>query len=367
MNPLPRILGMALLLVLAALLAVLIAPAWSRARATIPTPATSTTSDSTSTSSATATATPTVAPASTPPTATARISALPQRTALLLAFLAFILAVVLVFSLALRPAQAAHSKPPFAVARSEMNTLAKLAESSVAQGAELSRERDVRRRAEEDAQLKQQLLAQALQEKIRLGRDLHDGIIQSLYAVGLTIEAVRALVKSDPAEADRRLERTRSAINDTIRDVRAYIVGLAPENLRRAGFAQAIEALITELQAGRDARFDIKIDDEAAALLTTDQSLQTLQIAREAVSNALRHGHASLVTVRVHKSDREVCLLVQDNGAGFDPAALRERGHGLGNMQARAEAVGAELRVTSRPGEGARVVALVPILQPAAI
>src|SRR5204862_3939142 len=114
-----------------------------------------------------------------------------------------------------------------------------------------------------------------------------------------------------------------------------------PENLRRAGFAHAVSALAGELRAGRDAQFDITIDHDAAALLTPEQSIEALQIAREAVSNALRHGHATVVTLRMHKSERELCLLVQDNGAGFDAARSADGGHGLGNMRARAERLGA--------------------------
>src|SRR6185436_2354102 len=143
------------------------------------------------------------------------------------------------------------TKPPLRAARTEMDTLTKLAESSAAQGEELSRERDVRRRAEEDASLKQQLLTQSLDEKIRLGRDLHDGIIQSLYAAGLTLETVRAIVKTNPDEAERQLEQTRANLNDAIRDVRAYISGLTPEKLRRAGFAHGLRAMLSELQSGR--------------------------------------------------------------------------------------------------------------------
>ena len=347
MHSLPRILGMGLLVVLAALVALLAMPAWRGLHPSAP-------------SQRTATVDAATPPPS--PGATARLAALPPRLALALALVAFALAVTLIFSLAFRRGRSVDSAPPYATARSEIKTLAKLAETSVAQGAELTRERDVRRRAEEDAQLKQQLLTQSVDEKIRIGRDLHDGIIQSLYAMGLTLESVRALVKSDPDEADRRLEQTRAGLNETIRDVRAYITGLAPENLRRGGFSHALGALLLDLQAGRDARFDIKIDDEAAAMLSAEQSLQALQIAREAVSNALRHGGASVVTLRVHKSDQEVCLLIQDNGAGFNSAARRDGGDGLVNMQARAEQLGATLRVTSRPGEGARVLATLPVL-----
>lgn len=355
MLPLPRLLAMALLVVLAALLAILAVPAWSRAR-----------SDA---AGATRSSPAPEPPASSPAVVSSsahKTAPLVQRTALILAAIACGLCVVLVFTLARGPSPAA-SQVPFGSARSDMTALTRLAQTSAAQGAELSRERDVRRRAEEDAQLKQRLLAQSLEEKIRIGRDLHDGIIQSLYAVGLTIESVRALVQNDPAEAGRRLERTRAAINDTIRDVRAYITGLAPENLRRVGFSHALEAQLAELRGDRATRFEFKIDNETASLLTTDQSVQVLQIAREAVSNALRHGGASLVTLRMHTSDREICLLVQDDGTGFDPAARRESGHGLNNLSARAAGIGAQLRVESQPGHGTRVIATLPILEPAAV
>jgi signal transduction histidine kinase len=346
----PRILGMGLLVVLASLVALLAASAWRDVRPV-----------STAGEIRAATSSGPEAPAA---PSTARLTAITTRMALALSLTAFGLAVLLAFSLTMRSPGRLDTRQPFAATRSEVSTLASLAKTSVAQGEELSRERDVRRRAEEDAQLKQQLLTQSLDEKIRLGQDLHDGIIQSLYAVGLTLESVRELVKQDPAEADRRLEKTRAGLNDTIREVRAYITGLAPENLRRSGFAHALEALLVELGAGRNARFDVQIDGDAAALLSPDQSLHALQIAREAVSNALRHGGASVVTLKMHKSEREVCLLIQDNGRGFNPGRARDGGHGLLNMQARARSLGATLNVTSHPAEGARVLATLPILHP---
>lgn len=350
MNLLPRSLAMALFVVLAALVGLLIAPVWRGLQ-------------SGHAGEKPASVAPTTLAGATD-AATARAINFTQRAALTLAATGLALAVALVLIQALRPMRGGEPPVSVAAARGEVATLARLAESSVAQGEELSRERDVRRRAEEDAQLRQRLLAQSLDEKIRLGRDLHDGIIQSLYAAGLTLEAVRPLVRSNPGEAEARLEKVRDGLNGAIRDVRAYIVGLAPENLRRAGFAQALTALVTELQGGRDARFDIKIDDEVAALLTPEQSIEALQIAREAVSNALRHGGATLVTLRMQKSERELCLLVQDNGAGYDASTQRPGGHGLGNMQARASRLGATLRVTSQPGDGTRVLATLPILPP---
>lgn len=346
MNSLPRYLALALFVALAALVALLAVSAWRSAQ------------------TETAVANGVTERDSAAWAVSRRAVIHSQRLALALSSTA--LALTLIIILASRPPRASDSRPAFAAARSEIGTLARLAETSVAQGEALDHERDVRRLAEEDAQLKQQLLAQSLEEKIRLGRDLHDGIIQSLYAVGLTLESVRTLVKSDPPEADRRLEQIRTSLNNAIRDVRAYIDGLTPGNLLRAGFARAIGGLLAELSASREAQLDVNIDEEAAALLTPDQSLEALQIVREAASNALRHGGASRITVRVHQSDREICLLVQDNGGGFEASSRREGGHGLGNMHARAERLGASLRITSQPGEGARVIAIFPILSSSA-
>lgn len=348
MNPLPRILGMALFLVLAVLAALLTVPLWPRAT---PHPASH---------SMPAIAPPTPRQLAAVDARPARITASAQRAAVVLAIAGLLLAGALLFTAPRGPASTGSDSTTLASARNEIGTIAKLAATSAAQDAELSRERDVRRRAEEDAQLKQQLLAQSVDEKIRLGRDLHDGIIQSLYAVGLTVETVRPLLKSDPAQADRRLEEVRNHLNAAIRDVRTYITGLAPENLRRASFSRGVTALFEQLRAGRDAAFEIDVDDEAAGRLSLEQNIEALQIAREAISNALRHGEATRITLRMRGDGAETCLLVQDNGRGFDPETRRPGGHGLGNMQARAGRLGASLRITSQPGQGTRVTATFP-------
>jgi signal transduction histidine kinase len=293
------------------------------------------------------------------PAATGRLIALHQRMLvwlLLLALALFLATATAAFLIRLRPDTGA-------LPLSEVEKLSRLAEASAEQGTALILERDERRRAEQDSQIKQELLGHARDEKVQLGRDLHDGIIQSLYAAGLTLESALGLVRSDPNEAERRMNSTLVAINTVIRDVRAYILGLAPERLQRAGFADALRTLADGLRAGREARFEFEIDDEAAALLVSGQVTDVLQIAHEAISNGLRHGQASVINVRIHRSEREVCLLVQDNGTGYNPAANPRSGHGVKNMQARASRLGATLRVTSHPGGGTRVVLNIPILQ----
>lgn len=340
MNPLSRLLGLSLLVVLAVLTAVLAGPVLS---------------------SVSGPAAPPPPAVVSRPNAAAAFSTLQSRVAFPLALTALVLGISLLTSLALRRLRANESVPPFISSRSEMGTLARLAESSVAQSQALALERDSRQRAEENALLNQQLLNHSLEEQIRLGRDLHDGVIQSLYAAGLVIESARSLARTDPGEADRRLGQLLETLNKTIRDVRTYITGLAPENLRQNTFGQALDSLVTELGAGRAVHFDLKIDDSASTQLSAIQSTEALHVAREAISNSLRHGQATRVTVRLHPGENEICLLVQDNGGGFDATRQKRSGHGLRNMEARAAGLGAQVRVESRLSEGTRVLLTFPV------
>lgn len=326
MHPLPRLLGLSLFLALAVLTAAL----------AIPAPGTVAASQS-------------------------RLASLPRRLALPLAATSLVLSTALIFSLALRRAPSATDPEALDPRRAEMDTLTSLARSTAAQGAALAEERQTRARAEADAELNQRLLLRSLEEKVRLGHDLHDGIIQSLYATGLNLESARSLLAADPAEADRRLAFCRDSLNATIREVRAYIGGLTPDHLQRAGFSAALQSLANELAAGRSVRVDLDLDEDAASRLGAEQSKETLQIAREAVSNALRHGSASVVSIRLRHDAGQLLLVVQDDGRGFDPERLGHTGHGLANLQARAARLGATLRIESASGTGTRVLLTVPV------
>ncbi|HEY0968467.1 MAG TPA: sensor histidine kinase [Opitutaceae bacterium] len=294
-----------------------------------------------------------------------RLLFLYQRVLLALLLLGVVMVAVVGLILLARSGRTgdAGSKAPWGSTRAEIESLHHLARASVAQGAELAHERGGRQRAEEDAHLRQVMLNHALEEKIRIGRDLHDGLIQSLYATGLTLETARDVASRDPAEAARRIQAGIDLINAGIRDVRNHITGLAPDNVRRQGFADAVNRLTEELRAGRTLELDLRVDDTAASRLDDGQLVQSLLIVREAVSNALRHGEAKRITVRVHAGDGAVGLLIQDDGRGFTPQRLDGTGRGLDNMQARARNAGGTLQLDSTPGRGTRLVLTLPIRQ----
>lgn len=110
------------------------------------------------------------------------------------------------------------------------------------------------------------------------------------------------------------------------------------------GFADAVRLFLDELRAGREVTLELVVDEDAAAALTSEQTNEALQVIHEAISNALRHGEATELTVRLHRGDHEVGLLIKDNGHGFDPAIGRDGGHGLANMRARASGTGLYIR-----------------------
>ncbi len=239
--------------------------------------------------------------------------------------------------------------------KDEFGRLARLVESSFAQRDELRREIEHRTRAQESLQRSEVALRRTMDERARLGRDLHDGVIQSLYAAGMGLAGIRPMLRPDQVEAAARLEQTRAALNETIHDVRNFISGLEPEALKLQSFTQAVATLLEVVQGLRPLRSTVEIDEAVAGHLTLAQRVHALQITREAVSNAIRHGDATQVTIALRPAGEHVEFEVIDNGHGFDPATLPQSGLGLGNFAERARELGADLTVESAPGRGTRV------------
>jgi signal transduction histidine kinase len=202
-------------------------------------------------------------------------------------------------------------------------------------------------------------------ERDRIGRDLHDSIIQSLYAIGLSLEDVADLMSEDPTEAKARVERAIDALNTAIGEVRNFIFGLRPELLDRAGLAAGLAALADEFRVNTS--LDVRLDTDGIRgdELTPDRAVELLQIAREGLSNVARHARAREVSLTMRRQDRAVVLAVTDDGVGFRPDAPRPRAHrGLTNMRERAAGIGATLTIASTEGAGTAITVRVPLGRP---
>jgi len=198
-------------------------------------------------------------------------------------------------------------------------------------------------------------------ERERISQDLHDGIIQSLYAVGLTLEDLAELMAEDPAEASARVDRAIDSIHGTIRDIRNFILGLGPENLEGSSVAGALAALAEELSAAN--LIEVKLDLAPTVELDADRATQLMHLARETLSNVARHAGATLVTIELSATGGALALRIADNGHGFDAGQIPTRGHrGLTNMRGRAESLGGTLEIESS-AEGTVVTFRLPLAE----
>jgi signal transduction histidine kinase len=214
----------------------------------------------------------------------------------------------------------------------------------------------------ENARLHEQVQRLAVvDERERIGKDLHDGIIQSIYAVSLSLEDLPELMGEDRAEAVARVERAIDALHLTIRDIRNFIFGLQPEILVENNLVGGLVGLAEEFRHNTLIEIDVEGIDDLVPEMAPDRSAELLAIAREALSNIARHARASQVSITLGSDGSELRLMIADNGMGFAPGEPPGRGHhGLGNMAARAERLGGRLVVDSESGAGTRVLVEVP-------
>lgn len=196
-------------------------------------------------------------------------------------------------------------------------------------------------------------------ERDRIGRDLHDGVIQHLYAATLSLDDVPELMDEAPAEARERVERSIVALQSAIGDIRSFIYDLRPALVSTSDLHAAFLKLAEEAEMSGATEVQVEIDGDPP--LPSALASQLLAIAREGLSNVERHAAASHAAIHLAISDHAACLTITDDGRGFNVEAPRDgRHHGLGNMQERATAMRGRLVVTSSAGQGTRVVAEIP-------
>ena len=206
------------------------------------------------------------------------------------------------------------------------------------------------------AQLDQRRLS-VMEDRERIAKELHDGIIQSLFAVGMKLQGTAQMAGS--AEVSTRVEGAVGELDRVIRDLRNYIFGLRPGILADRQLDQALRVLGEEVQERSHVRVQVDVDGVAAAALS-GQSHEIVQMTREALSNVVRHAGARSATVSLRRNGNSAVLTIADDGSGFDSRS-ESAGNGLRNMRGRATALGGSFAVESRKGRGTRLRITVPI------
>ena len=198
-----------------------------------------------------------------------------------------------------------------------------------------------------------------LEERHRIGMDLHDGAIQSLYGLGLLIEDASARVDTAPGEVKAELGRAVDRLNAAIADLRNYVLGLRPIRGSDRPLGESLPTLATQI--GTNALLSVDVVVDAAAEAGLDQAAReaVFYVAADALGNVARHARARHAGLSLKRDGDTVVLEIVDDGVGYDTAASVS-GLGLRNIRERAFHAGGRLDVSSTPGTGTRVQLRIP-------
>ena len=215
----------------------------------------------------------------------------------------------------------------------------------------------------QNALLQQQTKHMAvLEERERIGMDLHDGVIQSLYSLGLTLDYVKAILDENPEEIREKLDQATGGINSTIADIRTYISDLRPRQMKEnISFNENLKILLEELEKNANIKANLKNETKDPLNLSYQNTVTLFRIAQESLSNTARHSRAEKTNLRIWEEDGRVYLEIIDDGVGFNIDKTEANlGHGLANMQRRSRKASGNIEIISSPGKGTRVVTWVP-------
>ena len=199
------------------------------------------------------------------------------------------------------------------------------------------------------------------EERSRLARELHDSVTQILFSINLIALSLRRLWKRDPEIAARSTDELQRLTRGALAEMRTLLRELRPQTI----VATELSTLLKQLGDGVAARHDIPVGVEVSQLPTIPPEVHVAlyRIAQEALSNITKHAEASQVAVKLACDDAAVQLTITDDGQGFDPDDVPAEHMGLAIMRERADAIGAAVTMTSRPGAGTSIVFAWPVLE----
>jgi PAS domain S-box-containing protein len=218
-----------------------------------------------------------------------------------------------------------------------------------------------RKHMEETLRQRERDLQAALQERELISQDMHDGILQSLFAVGLTLETTKLIISPKNRKVSGpSLDQAIKQLNLVMGEIRNFIAGLGSDLLKGKDLSAVLQQMLASFPASQSTHVRLAIEDRAAKTLSTEQSLHLIRVIQESVSNCIQHGRAKEARVSLKLLKQGVRLRIRDNGRGFNPEVAKGTGHGLENMASRAQKIGGRLRVSSKPNEGTNIVLDLP-------
>ncbi|MFO8037614.1 MAG: GAF domain-containing protein [Anaerolineales bacterium] len=199
-----------------------------------------------------------------------------------------------------------------------------------------------------------------VEERNRLARELHDSVTQALYGITLHAEATYRQLKSGAMEVAReQLTELRDTAQEALREMRLLIFELRPSLLEQQGLVSALRARIEAVEERAGMEVEFIVEGDVSLPNQTQDGLY--RISQEALNNALKHANAQKIHLRLTGKPSSVVLEIIDDGVGFDPdTAVEGGGLGLDGMIERAEQMGVNLTLGSKPGQGTNIIVEVP-------
>ena len=197
-----------------------------------------------------------------------------------------------------------------------------------------------------------------VEDRERIGRELHDGAIQALFAVGMGLQGM--VIMTEDQTLRQRLGTAVVQVDEVIRDLRAYIFGLRPGAVADRDLGRALRQVAEQFEQQHGVACAVDVD-QGVALKLADRAPDLVQVVREALSNVGRHAEATTCRLSLYAQAEVAVLEIDDDGRGFVPGDGRGGGWGMRNLRERAEAMGGSLEVESVPGEGTTVRLRLPL------
>ena len=211
--------------------------------------------------------------------------------------------------------------------------------------------------AVENALLVERLEKQVvMEERIRLGRELHDSVSQTLFSIGLGTQAALEALDNDPEDCRESLNYIGKLTRSALDEMRTLLFNLRPESFENEGLVEALERTADNLGERFGLVVAVELDGEPDLIPEEKHSL--FRIATEALHNAIKHSQANRIRLRLTTSPVE--LSIEDDGVGMDPSVVPSGCYGLKTMRERAGELGGVLTIDSSVGSGARLSVKLP-------
>ncbi len=197
-------------------------------------------------------------------------------------------------------------------------------------------------------------------ERIRIAKDLHDGVGQQISAVKLNLSALEHELKLEQAQKTK-METLLSLVDDAVKEVRGVSHNMMPNALIRSGLATAVREFVNKLAATGALKINLQIVGLNERLENTTETV-LYRVLQECVSNIIKHANASEINIQLVKHEHNLSMMIEDNGKGFDTSLVNSAsGIGLKNMQSRVAFLNGTIEFDSTPNNGTTVIVDVPV------